>query len=125
LKKDNILTTYNRANEVIEKNQEAIVIFTHGEHFSYDEAGNGLTGKWVVDPDAVENVDKVIVYLRRDDETVNRIFLGNYAGVRKSDIPERYTIRFTALKEVGETESNWPDFASNGQNPITYVMAQI
>jgi hypothetical protein len=117
------LTTYRQASEVIEKNQEAIVLFTHGEYFSYDSAGNGLTGKWVVDPDVVENVDKVIIYLRQDNETVNRVFVGNYAGVRKSDIPERYMIRFSALKEVGTTESHWPDFANSGQNPVSYVMA--
>ena len=45
---------YKTANEVIAKKQSAIVIFTHGEHFSYDAAGNGSTGKWVVDPEIVE-----------------------------------------------------------------------
>lgn len=117
------MTTFKHASEVIKKNQEAIVLFTHGEHFSYDSVGNGLTGKWVVDPDVVENVDKVIVYLRQNDETVNKIFLGNYAGIRKSDLPERYMIRFSALKEVGTSESNWPDFANSGQNPVSYVVA--
>jgi hypothetical protein len=115
--------SYKRASEVIEKNREAVVFFTHGKHFSYDTAGNGLTGKWVLDPDKVENVDKVIIYLRRDDEAVNRIFLGNYTGVQKSDLPRRYTIRFSALKEIGTTESNWLDFAKSGQNPVSYVKA--
>lgn len=117
------MTTYKQASEVLEKNQEAVVLFTNGDHFSYDSAGNGSTGKWVVNPNVVEDVDKVIIYLRRDDEAVNRIFLGNYAGVQKSDLAERHTIRFSALKEVGTTESNWPDFANGGQYPVSYVIA--
>ncbi len=86
-REEGALKTYRQANEIIEKNQEAVILFTHGPHFSYDPAGNGETGKSVVDPDNVENVDKVIVYLRREDENVNRIFRGNYAGIRKSDLP--------------------------------------
>jgi hypothetical protein len=123
LLKDNILKTYKQAIEVIEKNQEAIVLFTHGEHFLYDLVGNGQSGKWVLDPENAENVDKVIIYLRRNDEPMNRIFLGNYAGIRKSDLPGRYVVRFSALKEVGTTESSWLDFAKGGQNPVSYITA--
>jgi hypothetical protein len=43
------LKTYKQANEVIEKNQEAVIVFTRGQYFSYDPSGNGDTGKWVVD----------------------------------------------------------------------------
>jgi hypothetical protein len=100
------LTLYKRASEVLEKNQEAVVLFTHGPHFSYDPTGNGETGKWVLDPENVENVDKVIIYLRQADKNENRIFLGNYAGIRKSDMPGRYMIRFSKLEEVGTTDSN-------------------
>jgi hypothetical protein len=121
--KEDILKTYKHANEVLENNKEAIVLFTHGEHFSYDLAGNGLSGKRVLDPENVENVDKVIIYLRKEGETGNRIFLGNYAGVRKSDLPGRYMVRFSALKEVGTTESSWLDFAKGGQNPVSYIAA--
>jgi hypothetical protein len=70
----------------------------------------------------VETVDQVIVYLRRDDEKVNRIFLGNYAGIQKSDLPRRYSIRFSGLKEVGTTDLNWREFAAGSQNPVGYVV---
>jgi hypothetical protein len=122
LRKDETLAIYKQANDVVEKQQEAVVFFTHGDHFSYDTSGNGLTGKWVVDPEMVENVDKVIIYLRRENETVNRIFLGNYAGIQKSDLPRRYMIRFSGLKEVGTTDSNWLEFAKSGQNPVSYIV---
>jgi hypothetical protein len=116
------MATYKTAREVINPNQSAVVVFTHGEHLSFDALGNGSTGNWVVDPENVEDVDKVIIYLRRGDEMVNRIFLGNYAGLRKADIPKRHIIRFARLQEIGTTDANWPEFANSGQNPISYVM---
>ena len=112
---------FERAEEVIQKNQMAVAVFTRGPHFHYDALGNGFTGKWVVDPEWLEEVDKVIIYLRRDDENVNRIYLGNYAGSRRSDEPNRSEIRFSGLKEVGTTVMNWPEFAGVGQNPVCYV----
>jgi len=112
---------YNQASDVISINQQAVVLFTRGEKFICDSLGNGMTGNWVVDPEMLEDVDKVIIYLRRVDDDVNRIFFGNYAGTRKSDEPRRCTIRFNSLKEVGITEANWLDFAGGGQNPVSYV----
>lgn len=117
------MNVFTKSNEVIKKNEKAIVIFTRGPHFTYDSLGSGTTGNWVVDPESVDEVDKVIIYLRRENELMNRIYLGNYEGMRKSDIPGRHIIRFSALKEVGTTESNWPEFASSGQNPVSYVIA--
>ena len=109
------------AREILEKNQVAICVFTHGDYLSFDSLGNGVTGKWVADLDMVEEVDKVIIYLRRDNELLNRIYLGNYAGQYPSDLPRRLMIRFSRLKEVGTTDSNWLEFAGSGQNPVSYV----
>lgn len=75
----------------------------------------------MLDPENLKEIDKVIIYLRRDYENVNRVFLGNFAGLRTSNLPNRYVIRFTALKEVGTTDANWLEFASAGQNPVSYV----
>jgi len=115
------MTIYQTAREVIGQNQSAVVIFTRGEHFLFNALGNGSTGKWVLDPETVEEIDRVIIYLRRADEALNRIYLGNYAGVRLSDLPNRRVVRFSALREVGTTQANWPEFAGAGQNPISYV----
>jgi hypothetical protein len=115
------MTKFKQASEVIQPNQTAVVVFTHGEHFSYDVGGKGSIGKWVLDPETVKGIDKVIIYLRRDYENVNRIFLGNYAGIHTSNLPNRYVIHFTALKEIGTAEANWPNFASTGKNPVSYV----
>jgi hypothetical protein len=115
------MSKFKQVSEVIGPNQSAIVVFTHGEHFSYDVGGNGSTGKWVLDPEVVKEIDKVVIYLRRDYENVNRIFVGNFAALRTSNIPNRYVIRFTGLKEIGTAEVNWPNFSGAGQNPVGYV----
>ncbi len=116
------MNTYRLASEVIEGNQVAVVVFTHGYRFSIDSSGDGYTGIWVVKPDRIEKVDKVIVYLRREDETINRIFLGDYTGIEQSEYPRRWTIRFSGLQEIGSTYSNWHEFAGGSSNPINYVM---
>ena len=94
------MTIYKHASEVIEKNQGAIIVFTAGEKFFYDPSGNGYTGNWVIDPEMAEEVDKVIVYLRKKDETVNRICLGNFAGTQRSNEPGRHEIRFSPTPPV-------------------------
>ena len=101
--------------------QVAVVVFTYGILFTYDSLGNGTSGNWVVNPEMLEEVDKVIICLRREGESVNRIFLGNYAGSRPSNQPRRLVIRFSALKEIGTTKSKWLEFANSGQNPVSYV----
>ena len=115
------MTTFERASQVIDQDQAAVVLFTRGPHFTYDSAGNGSTGKWVVNLDRLEKVDKVIIYLRDEKPTVNRIYLGNYIGTMPSDDPHRQVILFACLEEVGTTEVNWLDFAGSGQNPVSYV----
>lgn len=110
-----------KAQELVTSNELAIVIFTKGDHFSYDAIGNGETGNWVIKTQELENVDKVIIYQRDEIAQQNRIFLGNYSGCRKSPEPNRLIIRFSKLEEVGTTGSNWNKFASSGQNPVSYV----
>lgn len=117
------MAKFKQASEVLQPNQTAVVVFSHGEHFSFDVGGKGSIGKWVLDPETINGIDKVIIYLRRDYENVNRIFLGNYAGIRPSNIPDRYVIRFTGLKEVGTAAASWPNFASVVENPLSYVNA--
>ncbi len=110
-----------KAKDLVKTDQLAVVIFTKGPHFVHDALGNGETGNWVVDENVIDKVDKVIVYLRDEKAGTNRIFLGNYSGLRKSPEANRHTIRFSRLTEVGTTSSNWNDFADSGQNPVSYV----
>jgi hypothetical protein len=115
------MQTYTNAKEVILKNEQVVLVFTRDDKFHYDSLGNGTTGNWKVDREELDEVEKVIIYLRRPGENINRIFLGDYAGWRNSEEQDRYIIRFTHLKEVGTTQSTWMEFAGFGQNPIGFV----
>lgn len=112
---------FNQASEVIHPTQWAVVVFTHGDKFYYDNLGNGETGNWKINLARVENIDKVIIYLRKADEGRNRIFLGNYVGLKPSTQEGRHIICFTRLEEVGTTDSNWFAFGHSRQNPVAYV----
>lgn len=112
---------YKKACDVIAKDQKAIIVFTRGEKFEYDPLGNGTTGNWIVNPERLENIDKIIIYMRKGDETVNRIFLGDYTGTQKTEEYRRHQICFSRLEEVGITEANWLDFTSGGSNPVRYI----
>ena len=111
----------DKAEDIIQEGEVAVVIFTHGIHFEYDAAWNGQTGKWVISPERLEEVDKVIVYLRPEGQSENRIFMGNYSGYKKSNLERRYIILFSGLKEIGTTNSNWFDFGNRSQTPICIV----
>ncbi len=116
------MKTYKLASEVIEKNQAAIVIFTRGEFFEFDSAGNGSTGHWKASAASVEKMDKVIVCLRGAKVRDNRIFLGNFTGSKPSSlVPGRLVIRFSALQEVGTTDMTWTEF-SGCQGPVRYIL---
>ncbi|MAT42432.1 MAG: hypothetical protein CL609_08835 [Anaerolineaceae bacterium] len=113
---------YQTASEVIGKSEVAVVVFTHGDHFYFDEqTGVGQSGNWVVDPEMVEGMDKIIVYYRADGDGTNHIFLGTYAGYYKSPEPRRYIIRFHSIKKVGTTPNNWFNFGNGSQSPVCYV----
>ena len=112
---------FAKANEVLPKHEQAVCVFTRDDKFNYDSLGNGTTGNWKVDREELDEVKKVIIYLRRPGEDINRIFLGDYAGWRNSEEQDRYIIRFTHLKEMGTTQSTWVEFAGFAQTPVGFV----
>jgi hypothetical protein len=109
------------ARELLTSQELAVVVFTHGLHFCIHSNGSGDTGNWAIDPQSLDQVDKVIIYLRDERRGTNRLFMGNYAGLE--DCPEkgRYRIRFSRLREVGTTSRPWFEFADGSQNPISIV----
>jgi hypothetical protein len=116
------MKNFTKAREVITRNESAVVLFTRGLHFTYDSSGNGESGIWVLNPKKLENVDKVIIYLRDEDKKVNKLYIANYSGYRKSDLPRRFYINFSQIQETGRTGANWMDFAESGQNPVAYII---
>lgn len=113
---------FTKAQYVVNRNESAVVVFTKGIYFDFDSNGNGESGKWVLNPIKLETIDKVIIYLRNESKKVNKIYLAQYSGYRKSDVSRRYFIQFSKIEEVGRTSSNWLDFAESGQNPVAYII---
>jgi hypothetical protein len=112
----------NRATDVIQGGETAIVLFTHGDNFRLDpKVGDGESGNWKISTDSLEFVNRVIIYFRKHGEDKNRIFLGDYCGYRKSEEPGRLIVRFTGLNEIEGTDLNWIEFSEGSQNPVQII----
>lgn len=115
------MKTFNTAKDVIPAGQKAMGVFTRGEKLGFDDQGYGGTGNWKINPDRLELVEKVIIYLREEGQTGGKILMGSYVGYSPSPEEGRYIIYFHKLKEVGSTDSNWREFSNLWQNPVAFV----
>lgn len=109
------------ARDLLEPNQSAIVFFTHGQSFNIDPTGEGETGSWMLSPALVNKVDKVIVYLRKEELKENHIFIGDYHSLRRGDHSRRWIIRFTNMVELGTTGAHWLEFGNGTKAPVNYI----
>ena len=109
------------ARDLLEVNQSAIVFFTHGQSFFINENGDGETGSWILNPQLVKKVDKVIVYLRDETKRINHIFLGDFHSLRKGERSRRWIVRFSNMTELGTTEIHWLEFGNGSTAPVNYI----
>lgn len=110
-----------KAAEFVEPGNNAIVVFTRGPLFIYDANGDGTSGNWTVGEGSLSGLDKVIIY-RRDDLTGNnRIYMGDYEGWKPSDEKRRKIIRFSKLREMGRSSSNWVEFGGTRGGAFFYI----
>lgn len=109
------------ARDLLEHNQSAIVFLTHGQDFFLDDNGDGETGSWILNPELVNKVDRVIVYLRDDVKRTNRVFLGDFHSLRKGNRSRRWVVRFSGMKELGLTPTHWLDFGNGTTAPVNYI----
>lgn len=107
--------------DVISPDQSAVVVFTNGSKFEFDGKGNGETGNWIVDTTRLKQIDKIVIYLRRLNESGGRVFIGDYTGFVPSEQTGRLIISFSKLEEVCHTKSNWNKFANTGPSPVRYI----
>ena len=115
------MKNFSTAKDVLTTGQKAVVVFTRGEKLGFDDDGYGGTGNWKTNLTRLEQVNKVIIYLREKGQSGGRIFMGNYVSYAPSPQADRYIIYFSHLKLIGETTSNWPDFGNYGQNPVGFT----
>ena len=112
---------FNTIQDVVPPSQKAVVVFTRGEKLGFDDQGYGGTGDWKANLEKLEQVEKVIIYLREEGQSGGKILMGNYVGYNPSPQEGRYIIYYTHLKQVGSTPSNWRDFTNLWQNPVAFV----
>ena len=110
-----------KAEELVILGEKAFVVFTRGDHLTYDEKGVGQTGNWVAGAQSLSEIDKVIIYLRNEHEGTSRVYIANYLDWFDSPEPERKTLRFSGLEDKGQTSSNWFEFGGNAWSPTFYV----
>ena len=110
-----------KAQDLIHPGQKAIVIFTRGDKFSFDQNGDGSTGNWKAGEKALHGIDQVIIYKRGQDDERNLVYLGDYQGWSPSEEEGRKIVHFTGLVKAGITGSNWVRFGGSRGAPIFYI----
>jgi len=115
------MTQYLNAKDLLKNTESAVVVFTHGDYLQIDPNGSGQSGIWVVNPDNLDYVDSIIIYLRLPNSNINRLLKGTYLRCSPAGVPRRYYLHFSELKEIGTTPSNWIQFGNGGQNPVCII----
>lgn len=110
-----------KAKDLVQFGEKAVVLFTRGPHFLLDRDGNGSTGNWVINEDSLNGTDKVIIYKRDETNGKNIVFLGDYQDCRPSNEARRLILSFNNMKEVGLTQSNWIQFGGVGGQPVFFL----
>jgi hypothetical protein len=106
-----------KARDFIKPDEKVIVVFTNGTLFERNpDNDTGLTGDWKINPK--HSIDRVVIYLR--GEQANMLYIANHAGVEFVE-GKRYKIKLAQVQYIGETDSNWSQFAETKQNPIRYL----
>lgn len=112
-----------RASDLLEAGESAIVLFTKDLHLEINADGSGRSGYWRTNPDYHDTPDKVIIYNRASDEVPlgAEIYVAKYVNAVKSTRPGRCVIEFQEGAPVGTTSRNWAEFAEAGTNPVRYL----
>ncbi len=114
-----------KAKETLKNDESAIMIFTDGRNLTLNKNGTSASGVWRINKNL--SVDKVIVYFRDKSENINKIYVGDYAGIIPSEVrglEHRFAVEFNNIVFVGETDENWNGFTDTKQgavSPIKYV----
>ena len=107
---------YERISELVEAGQIAVGVMTDGRHLERGKIWR--SGNWRISAKCV--ADRVIVYHRHGE--VSAVIVGDFIDTVAAATPGRRVIRFSNAREIGFTNSNWPEFAESGSsNPIRYV----
>ena len=106
----------------VEPNERCVCVFiTHRQYLknlTLSDVSVSETGIWRLNLTRIIGVTKVVVYYRHDN--INEIIVGDYLGIRKSNDPDRYYIKFDNIHR-DETNNTWTEFCDTGANPVRYT----
>jgi hypothetical protein len=113
------------ARDLVKANKSAVVIFTRGDKFKFDESGDGYSGNWRIRRD---HFDSVIIYKAKERSPGAEIYIGKFESIDPVIEPEtsknrilRRSVRFTNLKRVGETDVNFHQFTETKRNSFCFI----
>lgn len=117
---------FNNVKEIVPTNKSTVVVFTRGDFLKLNKDGTGESGNWVVSAKKLASIKKVVIYYREVitpaiANFINHIYIADYSGKHPSGIPRRWILELTNVQEIGETDSNWMDFANGSQNPVAFI----
>lgn len=114
-----------KAQEILENDETAVVIFTDGLNLNISADGMSASGVWRIDKNL--SVDKVIIYLRNKSKKVNEIYIGDFVELTPSQVKgyeNRLAVEFNNAVCAGETDENWNGFTSTKRgavSPVKYI----
>jgi hypothetical protein len=100
---------------LLQRGENAIVIFTYGKKFNIKRDRSGSTGNWVLNHQ--RKYRKVVIYERTTEG--NDVYVARRAGIKRSNQDRRYVLFLKDVSYLGTTYLNWPRF-SGSRNPIRY-----
>jgi hypothetical protein len=109
-------------NDVVSRNEKAVVIFTRGLETTLNHINDSTTGDWKIDDD--REFDTVVIYHQDETTKVNTILSGEYKSRTPKDSEGRVILTIKDVCNIGTTESNWIEFCMNkagASNPVQYV----
>ena len=110
----------NSALDLLQPGESAVVLFTRGQHLTFNPDGSGLSGNWKMG--TYRNPDKVILYRRQPEAWPQAdIYMGDYVDVIESPEQGRRIVRFSHSTNAGTTNRNWYEFADAGAGPVRYL----
>jgi hypothetical protein len=115
----------DHASDLLKNNESAVVIFTRGIKFTFDNAGKGYSGNWRIRRD---DLDRVIIYYRPEERLFGaEIYIGNFDKLDRAIEPEtserrisRRNVHFTNLEHAGETDVNFRQFTGTRRNAFCF-----
>ena len=109
-----------KARTFVKADEKVISVFTRGDDFLINSDNSGSTGKWKINPNHV--VDRVIIYHRNSKNNTNSVYIATHDGVERTDLKDRYKIRFKHIQFIGTTTESWKTFAECDANPVRYFI---